>query len=85
MADWGLSQNSSVTLQHALQSAANTSTAAAVLYIADFCYAGKSPCADICVKSLICHITRIWRMSKHEQCTSAWLTDAIVAYITLSD
>lgn len=40
LADWGLSQNSSVTLQHALQSAANTS-APAVLYIADFCYAGE--------------------------------------------
>ena len=42
VADWGLSQNSSVTLQHLLQSAANTTTAAAVLYIADFCYAGQS-------------------------------------------
>ncbi|DBA94256.1 TPA: hypothetical protein ACH3X1_001874 [Trebouxia sp. C0004] len=39
IADWGLSQNSSVTLQHILQSAANTTTAPAVLYIADFCYA----------------------------------------------
>ena len=41
IADWGLSQNSSVTLQHILLSAANTTTAPAVLYIADFCYAGK--------------------------------------------
>lgn len=41
VADWGLSQNSSVTLQHLLQSAANTTTAPAVLYIADFCYAGQ--------------------------------------------
>lgn len=41
IADWGLSQNSSVTLQHILQSAANTTTAPAVLYIADFCYAGE--------------------------------------------
>lgn len=39
IADWGLSQNSSVTLQHILLSAANTTTAPAVLYIADFCYA----------------------------------------------
>ena len=41
VADWGLSHNSSVTLQHLLQSAANTTTAPAVLYIADFCYAGR--------------------------------------------
>jgi len=41
IADWGLSQNSSVTLQHILLSAANTTTAPAVLYIADFCYAGE--------------------------------------------
>ena len=42
IADWGLSQNSSVTLQHILLSAANTTSAPAVLYIADFCYAGQS-------------------------------------------
>ena len=42
IADWGLSQNSSVTLQHILMSAANTTSAPAVLYIADFCYAGQS-------------------------------------------
>ena len=41
IADWGLSQNSSVTLQHILQSAFNTTTAPVVLYIADFCYAGE--------------------------------------------
>ncbi|KAL3151843.1 hypothetical protein ABBQ38_012808 [Trebouxia sp. C0009 RCD-2024] len=39
VADWGLSHNSSVTLQHLLLSAANTTTPPVVLYIADFCYA----------------------------------------------
>ena len=47
LADWGLSQNSSVTLQHALASAANTTTAPAVLYIADFCYAGKTAARQV--------------------------------------
>ena len=46
IADWGLSQNSSVTLQHILQSAANTTSAPAVLYIADFCYAGELTLLD---------------------------------------
>lgn len=47
VADWGLSHNSSVTLQHLLLSAANTTTPPVVLYIADFCYAGQSLPAHI--------------------------------------
>lgn len=44
IADWGLSENSSTTLDHILQSAQNSTNPPLVHYVGDFCYAGaESP------------------------------------------
>ena len=40
IADWGLSYNSSSTLDHALASAKNASGPAIVLFVGDYSYAG---------------------------------------------
>lgn len=40
IADWGLSHNSSTTLDHILQSAQDSANPPVVLYIGDFAYAG---------------------------------------------
>ena len=40
IADWGLSYNSSSTLDHALASARNASGPASVLFVGDYSYAG---------------------------------------------
>ncbi|CAL5218603.1 g300 [Coccomyxa viridis] len=39
LADWGLSHNSSTTLDHAVKSALQSTSPPCILYIADFCYA----------------------------------------------
>ena len=45
LADWGMSYNSSTTLDHALASARNSTSPVNVLYIGDYSYAGAGRAA----------------------------------------
>jgi hypothetical protein len=42
IADWGLSENSSTTLDHIIHSAENSTNPPIIHYVGDFCYAGIS-------------------------------------------